>query len=133
MTIPDPIALIVELLQLDAAVTALVGSRVHGGQLSKETRGGMPQPAVVVSPAGGPGRPGYMRIRRNRIDTVCYGPTLHESWLVHLAVREVLEDLRVDGPLRSLEISSDGANALDPTTLWPTCYASYTVLSAVTA
>lgn len=133
MTIPDPIALIVDLLAHDVGVIDLAGTRVHGGALSAATRAAMPQTAVVVSPAGGPGRPGFMGIRRNRIDTVCYGETLHQAWLLHLAVREALETLRVDGAVRSLEISSDGANALDPVELWPTCYASYTVLSTVSA
>lgn len=133
MTVPDPISLIVELLANDAAVTGLVGGRVHGGGLSESTRAGMPQPAVVVAPAGGTGRPGYMLVRRGRIDTVCYATTLHQSWLVHLAVREVLENLRRDGALVWAEIESDGANALDPVELWPTCYASYTVMSAVSA
>lgn len=133
MTIPDPIADIVALLQVDAGVTDLVGDRIHGGALSEATRAAMPQAAVVVAPAGGTGRPGYMLIRRGRVDTICYGATLLESWKVHLAVREVLENLRRDGALMSAQISSDGANALDPVEMWPCCYASYTVLSAISA
>lgn len=133
MTIPDPISEIVALLEVNAAVTALVGDRIHGGALSKATREAMPQAAVVVTPAGGVGRKGYTLVRRGRVDTVCYGASLIESWKVHLAVREVLENLRRDGSLLWAEISSDGANALDPAELWPICFASYTVMSAVTA
>lgn len=133
MTIPDPIAEIIALLEVDAAVIALVGDRIYGGGLSEATRAAMPQTAVVVTPAGGTGRPGYTLTRFGRVDTICYGATLHESWQVHLAVREVLENLDRDGALFWAEISSDGANALDPAELWPTCYASYSVLSAVTA
>lgn len=133
MTIPDPIGDIVQLLKADTAVTAIAGSRVFAGGIPQSQQSGMAEATVVVKPAGGPGRPKFMLIRRGRIDTVCYGATLHESWQLHLAVREALETL--DRPSRSVieaEILSDGSNAVDPVEQWPTCYASYSVLSPVT-
>lgn len=135
MTIPDPITDIVNLLGEDADVIALVDDRIFGGGLKKSVTQdpAWPQPAVVVTPAGGRGRRGYELVRTNRVDTICYGATLLQSWQVYLAVREVLENLDRDGSLFWCEISSDGANALDPVELWPVCYASFTVMSAVTA
>lgn len=131
MSIPDPIALIVELLKANEAIAALAGANVFGGGLPAGFV--MPQAAVVVTPAGGPGRRGAEGWRRNRIDTICYGATLHESWEVHLAVREALETMPPTGALKEAHITSDGSNALDPVELWPTAYASYLVLSTVTA
>lgn len=128
--IPDPIGELVVLLKADAAVAAIAGARVFSGGLPESGRGSMPQACVVVSPAGGPGRLGYNRYRRTRVDTTCYGVSLKESWDLHLVVREVLELLRRNGSIFWAEISSDGANALDPVEQWPTCYASYVVMSA---
>lgn len=131
MSVPDPIELVVTLLRADTDVAALVAARVYGGALPEDLA--MPQAAVVVRPAGGPGRRGAQGWRLNRVDTVCYGATLRESWQTHLAVREALETLTPADGLKEAHVTSDGTNALDPVTQWPTCYASFLVLSTVTA
>lgn len=132
MTVPDTLDDIRTLLLADAAVAAATSSRVFSGELPEEESRLMPRAAVVVSPAGGPGRQGTTKYRRTRVDTTCYGATLHESWQVHLAVREALETLsRRDNSLISLEMTSDGALARDPLKQWPTCYASYRLLSPI--
>jgi hypothetical protein len=131
VTIPDPISDLVALLREDSAVAALAGENVFGGGLPHDARIAMPQPAVVVKPAGGPGRRGYNLYRTTRIDTVCYGTTLKQSWDLHLAVRELLEELRRPGAIFWVTVSSDGANAIDPVEQWPTCFASYLVMSAI--
>lgn len=133
MTIPDPVALARVLLLADAAVAALVGENVYGGELPDSLNAAMPAKAVVITPAGGPGRRGTLAYRRNRIDTVCYGATLEDAWSVHLAVREALETMTASGALRSIETSSDGTLARDPRTEWPSCYASYLVGSVTAA
>lgn len=126
---PDPIAEIVAYLLADTAVQAIAGERVFG-ELPRDVNASMPVAAVVVTPAGGPGRPGVTKIRRTRVDTTCYGATVNAAWKLHLAVREALETLeRREGALISIEITSDGSAARDPVTQWPTCYASYSVLS----
>lgn len=130
MTTPDPVGELVALLKADAAVTALAGTRVFSGGIPANGRGEMPQATVVLTPAGGPGRRGYNRYRRTRVDTTCYGATLKQSWQLHLAVRELLEGLHRNGSIFWAQVTSDGANALDPAEQWPTCYASYSVLSA---
>lgn len=129
MTIPDPISEIIGLLKGDTAVDALVDGRV-GREITESENAAMPRAAVVVTPVGGPGRHGRLRIRYTRVDTTCFGATLKESWTLHLAVREVLESMGRDGALKDAEITSDGTNARDPVTQWPTCYASYRVMSA---
>jgi hypothetical protein len=132
MTIADPISDIRTLLLADTAVAGLVDTRVFGGELPEAESAQMPRAAVVVSPAGGPGRPKFMKIRHTRVDTICYGATLHDSWQLHLAVREALETLaRPSGSVKAIEMSAEAANARDPVKQWPTCYASYRVLSTI--
>lgn len=130
MTIPDPVGELVALLKNDAAVTDLAGENLFGGGLPPDVRVEMPLAVVVVTAAGGPGRRSYSRYRRGRIDTACYGQTLKESWDLHAAVREVLEGIRRSGSLLWAQTISDGANGIDPRERWPTCLASYQVLSA---
>jgi len=130
MTIPDPIAEIVALLQADLDVSEIAAGNVFGGGLPQTVREQMPVAAVVVTAAGGPGRRGYLRYRRTRIDTTCYGETLKQSWDLHAAVREVLETLDRDGSLFWAQTITDGVNAIDRVEQWPTCYAGYMVMSA---
>lgn len=132
MSAPDIIAELVSLLLDDTTVSDLTDDRVFSGELPETESVAMPRASVVVSPAGGPGRQGVEKWRRNRVDTICYGPSLGEAWTLHLAVREALETLaRRSDAVISIEISSDGALARDPVKQWPTAYASYGVLSAV--
>lgn len=133
MSIPDPVAELVSVLLADPDVAALVADNVFGGGLTAEARNAMPTPAVVLAQAGGPGRRGFVKYRRQRITAICYGETLKESWDVHAAVREVLEGLRRTGSVFWAETISEGTNAIDPRTQWPTCLASYMVMSATSA
>lgn len=128
---PDPIEELQALLAADSAVVALAVDRVYGGELDPDVNEQMPVAAVVLAPAGGPGRPGTLGVRRNRIDTICFGATLEQAWQLHIAVREALETMSRTDTLFSVETTSDGALARDATTQWPTCYASYSVLSAI--
>ena len=132
MSIPDPVALLITSLKATSAVTAIASTRVYGFAIPPSIQASMPEAAVVVSPSGGAGRR-MLRVRNNRIDTTCYGATLPQAWQLHQAVRESLEVMVSTGTLKSAVISSEGSPALDPVTQWPTCYASYTVLSATEA
>lgn len=130
MTLPDPIADIRTLLLADAAVAAIAGTRVFGGEIPENEAAAMPEATVVVKAAGGPGRPKFMKIRRIRVDTICYAATLHDSKQLHDAVREALETLdRPSGSVKSIEIASEALNARDQVKQWPTCYASYSALT----
>lgn len=129
MAVPDPIAELVALLANTETVTTLA-SGVYGGGLPDTAKAVMPTGVVVVKPAGGPGRKGFLLYRRGRVDIVCMAATLYQSWQLHLAVRETLENLQRTGSLIDVAVVSDGTNAIDPLTQWPTCYASYQVTSA---
>lgn len=132
MTIPDPIADIASLLTADAGVAAIAGARVFSGGLPQSEQAAMPEATVVVKPAGGPGRPKLMLIRRLIVDTVIYGDSLKTAWDLHLAVREALETLgRPSGSVKTIEMASEAALAVDATTQWPTCYASYHALTTI--
>ena len=130
MSIPDPIADVRQVLLDDAAVTDLVGDRVYHSELPETESANMPEQAVVLALAGGPGRPKNMQMRHLRLDTLCYGATLYESQQLHAAVREALEtiDRRSDSAI-SVETASDGQNGRDPLKQWPVCLASYRLLS----
>ena len=125
----DPIAALVTFLKADAAVAALVGTRVYGGELPRSEVDLMPRAVVVVKPAGGPGGRAYMKFAQPRIDVDCYAATVPDSWVVHLAVRDALKHMRrnVTGTvlLHSADVSSDGVTARDPDTDWPVTVSSY--------
>lgn len=129
MTIADPVELLITLLKDDSGVKAIADDRV-GREVPEGDGPLMPRGCVVLQPAGGSGRPGLLKIRKNRIDTHCYGSTLSEAWLLHLAVREALETFTHDGDLIEITTLSDGANGRRPDNQWPVCFASYRVTSA---
>ena len=130
--IPDPIEDIRALLLAASSVTALVDDRVYHSELPPAQSASMPEQAVVLALAGGGGRPKLTKIRRLRLDTICYGATLYESQQLHAAVREVLEAFtRLSGSLLSVEMAADGQNGRDPLKQWPVCFATYTVLATV--
>lgn len=135
MTIPDPIADIRALLLADPTVDGLVSGRVYHSELpaSESADPAFPRQTVVVAQAGGPGRPKTLKTRTIRLDTICYGATLYESYQLHQAVREVVETLaRRSDSVISVETISDGQNARDPLKQWPVCFASYRALTTTT-
>ena len=133
MTLPDPIADLRTLLLADPGVAALAGESVYGGELPEAQATVAPAVAVVIRPAGGIGRLKLMKTRMIRVDTICYAATLKDSWTLHLAVREALETLgRPTGCVKSVEMAAEAANARDSAKQWPTCYASYSVLTTTT-
>lgn len=133
MTLPDPIKDIRDLLLATSAVTTIASQRVFGGELPEAEATSMPRAAVVVKPSGGMGRLKLMKTRMIRVDTICYAATLHDSWALHLAVREALETLaRPKGSVKSIEMASEAVNARDSVKQWPTCYASYSALTTTT-
>lgn len=130
---PDPIADIRALLLADDDVTALVEQRVYHSELPEFETENMPRQTVVLAQVGGYGRRKRERVRRIRLDTICYGATLYDSQQLHDAVRDVLENLtRTYGSVKSIEMNSEGQNARDPFKQWPVCFATYTVLTTIT-
>jgi hypothetical protein len=131
----DPVAAIRTILLADSDVAALVGTRI-GDEVPASAVASMPQAAIVLNPAGGPGRPGggYQEYGKQRIDVICYGETLGQSWRVYLAAYAALKQLQrqiSEGVLvHSAEVSSKGSRGLDPTTQWPTTFSSWLVLAS---
>lgn len=134
MTIPDPIADLRAILLADTTVEGLVGAEgVYHSELPDVVSSTMPKQAVVLAQAGGQGRYKTLKARTLRLDTICYGATLFESYELHQAVREVLETLaKRSNSVISAETISDGANARDPLKQWPVCFASYRLLTTTT-
>jgi hypothetical protein len=136
--IVDPIAAVSSVLLADADVAALAGVRVYGGAVPDTAKTAMPQACVVVKPAGGAGAgEGYMQWGRSRVDTYCYGASLHEAWNVYLAVYGALKQLQrqvADGVLlHSAAVLSKGALGVDPETQWPVTLASFSVTASEVA
>jgi len=136
MTDADPLAAVRALLEADAAVAAIVGTRVSGGELPEAETKNMPRPNIVLKPAGGPGEPGggYQDYGKTRIDVICYGSTLNDSWLLYLAAYTALKAIsRVKSSgvlLHSAQVSSKGSTARDPVKQWPVTYSSWLVLAS---
>lgn len=139
MTDVDPIGAVRTLLLADAAVIALVGGRVFGGELPPdESKHVTERCSIVLTPAGGGllGR-AYQDYGDTRVDVTCYGPDLNETWNVYLAAKTVLRQLQRKKVgnvlLHSATESSRGSLACDPVKQWPTCYSSWQVLAAFIA
>lgn len=136
MTTVDPIGALVTYLKADAAVSARAGTRVYGASLPNAGNTAMPDPSVVIRPAGGGGAfgRGGQQFADRRIDTDCYAATEHDSWLLYLDVSAALKELlrvTVNGVLLHwARVSAEGQTARDPETNWPLTIASYQILAA---
>lgn len=133
----DPVDAVAQLLIADAAVQAIAGDNVFSGELPAELNAQMPTAAIVLNPSGGPGRRSYQQFGAKRIDVICYGPTVGQSWLLYLAAEGLLEAIeRIVSQgvlLHSATCSSRGATAKDPVKEWPTTYSSWLVTASYAA
>lgn len=131
----DPVAAVRALLLADAAVAARVGTRITGEIVEAEAPN-MPRQNIVLKPAGGPSEPGggYQDYGKVRLDVICYGSTLNESWLLYLDTYAVLRAIRrvksQSVLVHSAEVSSKGSTARDPVKQWPVTYSSWFVLAS---
>jgi hypothetical protein len=135
----DPVAAIRALLLADADTHALVGDQGVVDEIDEAIAPSMPKAIIVLKPSGGPGSPGggYQQYGASRIDLICYGATLYESYHVYLAVYGMLKHLhRVVSQgvlIHSATPQSKGSTARDPLNQWPVTYSSWVVLAAETA
>lgn len=140
MTVPDPVTAIVAFLRADAEVSALVGTRVFGGELPDAESVSMPRKAAVVSAIGSPagvGTRSLVEAGTVRMDVRSYGETPYEAIRVHWAVYEALKHMSrtvQDGTLLHDAVIEGGPLSLrDPDTDWPFALGSYRVLAAEVA
>lgn len=127
----DPLEGVRSFLRADSDVAQLSGDRVFVAELPRDEVEEMPRKAVLLKPAGGPGGGAYLDFAKVRVDVDCYGETPKEAWLLHLAVRTALKNMRrtvVKGVLlHSADVSADGSSGRDPETDWPVTVATYLV------
>lgn len=136
MSAADPIAAIRTILLDDTTVAGLVSTRVYGGEIPDAQVKNMEETCIVIKGAGGPANPGggYQQYGKHRLDIVCYGASLNESWGVYLAAYAALKAIRrivsEHVLVHSADVSAKGTTARDPIKLWPTTYSSWLVLIA---
>ncbi len=91
----DIIAGMVDVLQADSGVSALVGTRVFGLELpnSEAGSGNMPRQNVVLRLAGGTPLDASVKTSKQLIDALCYGETPIEAETLRRAVHDALKPL----------------------------------------
>lgn len=121
------------ILLADSTVANLVVKRV-GMEVPEADAKNMPVAAIVLKPAGGPKDGGYQTTGNQRVDVICYGESLAESWTVYLAVYTVLNaierELSQGVLVHSADVQAKGATARDPLKQWPVTYSSWLVLAS---
>lgn len=135
----DPIAALRTILLADPDLDTAVNGQVYGGEIPEAESKSMPVAAVVLRPAGGPSTPGggYQQFGKQRVDVVCYGHTLSESYAIDRLVYPILNAIQrqvADSVLvHSATCEAKAATARDPLKQWPTTYSSWLVLAAEVA
>lgn len=133
----DPIAAVVALLEADADVAALVGTRVYGGELPAGEADSMPRAAIVVMPTDGPSFAAESTVEHDtqRMDILAYGKTGHEAARVRAAAAAALTAaLRVvsGGVLIHWVKSAGGfSSQREPDVGWPVAAQSWDVFFAL--
>lgn len=126
------IGAVVAFLIADENVSEVVpDSKIFGSKLPVGEVPTMAERCVIVKGAGGPADGTLQDGGWRRIDTFCYGPTVTEAEIVHVAVRRALRQMQRfasgDTLLHNARLSSNGAAGTDPDTGWPLVLASYLV------
>ena len=127
----DIIKGLIVFLQADAAVAALVGTRVFGQELPRAEADSMPRKAVVLQPSGGTILMGgsYVKHTAQRFDVISHGETAFQSERVRRAVFDALKALRRVVSLGVLihwcDPAGGFANLRDPDTRWPINFQSF--------
>ena len=124
MTLPDPIATTVTLLENTSAITALTSTRIYGMEVPQSQHNSMPQQAVIVKPAGNPGGAhGYMRYGKTRLDIWCLGATFYDAAQVYREVYPRLKHVNREtiGSVVVHDYTPTGGplQLQDPETRWP--------------
>lgn len=134
----DPIAALIAVLQADAGVAALAGTRVFGDELPADEAGSMPRKAVVLKPSGGPSLAAgsYLEHDSQRVDAVSYGETPYEAQRLRAAVAAALKPLKrvvaASVLLHWVEPAGGFTTGRDPDAAWPSAFQSFQVFYAET-
>jgi hypothetical protein len=132
----DIVAAIVEVLKAEAAVTALAGEHIYGGELPPGLAGSMPRGALVVQPSGGaPYAPdAKLPLEAQRVDVVAYGATLKQAVDLRSAAGRILINVErqvISGGLVHWVKSAGGyLTGRDRDGAWPYAFQSFQSLFA---
>ena len=132
----DIITAIVDALNADLAVAALVGAHGYGEELPNEAVKLMPRGAFVVRPSGGaPFQPrSKVNAEAQRFDLVCYGATPYEADRLRRTASPVLlgVERRLVGSVLIHWVQSAGGylTGRDRDGKWPYAFQSFQTLFA---
>lgn len=119
----DPIAALIDFLQADATISALISTRVYGLELPKADADDMPRQAIVINAAGGIDESSFIAAFKIRLDMFCYGETPQEAWETYLTMKTVLKQMDrnlINSTLLFSAIHSAGPfSSRDQNTDWP--------------
>jgi len=130
----DSMKALVAIMQADTALTALLGTRVFGGDLPRAEVPSMPRKCMVLKYAGGSPNSDYVELTEFRIDMMCYGETPFDADQVRRAGHDVMKILsrKVQSNVLIHRANHSGGpiSLRDRDTEWPLVLNSYDVLAA---
>lgn len=130
----DIVTAIVDLLKADAAIAALVGTRVFGGELPPDEAKAMPRDAIVIQPSGGvPFQPASrIMAEAQRLDVVAYGATPLAAATLRQAAHKVLvaivRQLSAGLLVHWVQAAGGYLSARDRDGAWPYAFQSFQAL-----
>lgn len=138
----DVIPALISFLKADAAVAALVGTRVFGAEVPAGETASQPRKAIILRQGGGTSEDSYLPLGIPRIDLHAHGETPYEARRVRRAAHTALKALQrevitgvTDGDvlLHHLNASGGPVDLRFPETDWPVVIESWDVMFAETA
>lgn len=131
MNAADPIAALAAYLKADAALTALLGARVFGGELPVGETASMPRKALVLRPSGGVSLTSGSQVEHDtvRIDLFAFGETPKEAGRVMatatLAMRRLRRSVHAGVLLHWVNSAGGASSGREPQTEWPRQFQSF--------
>ncbi len=130
----DALKAVVTLLQDDTAVAALVGTRVHGGELPRAEASSQARHTALVQYAGmipGPGTGGNLAFLVYRFDVITFGTTPQKADELRRAVQDAMKG--IDRATKAATLIHDATlvggpvHGRDPDQDWPFMSETYAV------
>jgi len=126
----DYVKALIDYLKADASVSALVGTRVYGGELPVDEIDNQPRKAIVIVLSGGESENDYRGVARPSVDIYCYGENYYEAGEVDRAVYDALKSIdreSVGTVLIHSVVVSGGAIQLRDDLGWAIMWRGYTL------